>query len=88
MGRSRPEEDSLPTDDETDSTTDVDEDDSSDDSDDDTDDEAWVFDDEEQRPPEYYLAESADLDVTRLRQRRYRPKTQGRLDWVKEHWDR
>jgi hypothetical protein len=75
-------------DDEPDGTTDVDSDTFSNNGADDTDDEASLFDDEEQRPPEYYLAESAGLDVSRLRQQRYSPKTQGRLDWVKEHWDR
>jgi hypothetical protein len=34
-----------------------------------------LFADEKQRPPEYYLAESANLDISRLRQRRYSPKT-------------
>jgi hypothetical protein len=75
-------------DDESDSSTDVDSDIFSDRSDEDTDDEASLFDEEEQHPPEYYLAESASLDASRLRQRRYSPKIQGRLDWVKEHWDR
>jgi hypothetical protein len=75
-------------DDETDSTTDVDSDIFSDRSDHDTDDEASLFDEEELHPPEHYLVESASLDVLRLRQRRYSPKTQGRFDWVKEHWDR
>jgi hypothetical protein len=55
-------------------------------SDSDTDDEAWLSDDEGPQPPEYYLAEAASLDVKRLRQRRYSPKTQERLDWVKDHW--
>jgi hypothetical protein len=75
-------------DDESDSTTGVDSVTFSNNGDDDTDDEASLFGDEEQRPPEYYLAESAGLDVSRLRQQRYSPKTQERLDWVKEHWDR
>lgn len=57
-------------------------------SDSDTDDEAWLFDDVCRRPPEHYLAEAASLDVKRLRQRRYSPKTQERLDWVKDHWHR
>jgi hypothetical protein len=57
----------------------------SDESDSDTDGEAWLSDDEEQRPPEYYLAEVSNLDVKRLRQRQYSPKTQERLDWVKDH---
>ena len=55
-------------------------------SDSDTDVEACLSDDEGPRPPEHYLAEAASLDVKRLRQRRYSPKTQERLDWVKDHW--
>jgi hypothetical protein len=92
----------LPIDDEFDSTSDSDLDsifDSSDDeadtasdtdlevgnnTDDDDDD---LFDGEVRHPPEYYIAASANLDVGRLRQKRYSPKTQGRLDWVKEHHD-
>ena len=46
-----------------------------------------LFDGEVRHPPEYYLAASANLDVGRLRQKRYSPKTQGRLDWVKDHHD-
>ncbi|PQE05392.1 C2H2 finger domain-containing protein [Rutstroemia sp. NJR-2017a BBW] len=57
----------------------------SDETDSDTEEE-WLFDDEGQRPPEFYLSEAADLNVKRLRQRRYSPKTQERLDWVKDHW--
>jgi hypothetical protein len=56
-------------------------------SDDDTDDEASLFNDEEEYSLKHYLAKSAGLDVLRLRQRRYAPKTQARLNWVKEHWD-
>jgi hypothetical protein len=55
-------------------------------SDSNTDDEAYLSDDKGPQPPEYYLAEAASLDVKRLRQRRYSPKTQERLDWVKDHW--
>ena len=55
--------------------------------DDDTDDESWLFDDEVQHPPEHYLAEAEELDVQRLRQRRYSPKTQVQLDRVKLQWD-
>ena len=85
------------TDDETDSLFDESDDDAADtddteilsnESDSDTDDEAWLSDDEGPRPPEYYLAEAAGLDVKRLRQRRYSPKTQERLDWVRDHWHR
>jgi hypothetical protein len=46
----------------------------------DTDNELCLSEDEEQRPPEYYLAESENLDVQRLRQRQYSPKTQDQLD--------
>jgi len=46
-----------------------------------------LFDDEARHPPEYYLAASANLNVGRLRQKRYSPKTQGRFDWVKDHHD-
>jgi hypothetical protein len=42
---------------------------------------------EVRHPPEYYLAAAANLDVGRLRQKRYSPKTQERLDWVKDHHD-
>ena len=84
------------TDDETDSLFDESDDDAdtddteilSNESDSDTDEEAWLSDDEGPRPPEYYLAEAAGLNVKRLRQRRYSPKTQERLDWVKDHWHR
>jgi len=71
--------------DETDITTDYDIDSLLENSDDDTDDEASFFDDKELHPPEYYLNRAANLDPQRLRQKRYKPKTQGRLDWVKEH---
>jgi hypothetical protein len=46
-----------------------------------------LFDDEVRYPPEFYLAAEANLDVGRLRQKRYSPKTQERLDWVKDHHD-
>ena len=52
-----------------------------------TDDEDDLFDDEVRHPPEYYIAAEANLDVGRLRQKRYSPKTQSRLDWVKDHHD-
>jgi hypothetical protein len=66
---------------ETDITTyDNDTDSLSGDSDDDTDDEESLFDDEEQHPPEYYLNGAAKLDPKRLRQKRYRERTQARLD--------
>lgn len=49
------------------------------------DDDDDLFDDEVRHPPEYYIAKSDNLDAGRLRQKRYGPKTQERLDWVKEH---
>ena len=49
-------------------------------SDSNTDSEACLSDDKGPRPLEYYLAEAVSLDVKRLRQRRYSPKTQERLD--------
>ena len=51
------------------------------------DDDDDLFDGEVRHPPEYYIAASANLDVGRLRQKRYSPKTQARLDVVKEHHD-
>jgi hypothetical protein len=99
MTLSRHNEDSPSTDDESDGTTDNETGSLFDESDDDTDDtddteilpdesdsEACSSDEEGPRPPEYYLAEAANLNVKRLRQRRYSPKTQDRLDWVKDHW--
>jgi hypothetical protein len=45
-----------------------------------TNDDDDLFDDKVQHLPKYYLAASANLDVGRLWQKRYSPKTQGRLD--------
>ncbi|OJD10005.1 hypothetical protein ACJ73_09982, partial [Blastomyces percursus] len=42
---------------------------------------------EEEHLPEHYLEEEANLDPSSLRQRRYSPRTQEKLDWVKEHWE-
>jgi hypothetical protein len=53
--------------------------------DDDTDDDASLFDDEVRHPPEHYLIAAANLDVKRLRQQRFSPKTRDRLIVVKEH---
>jgi len=61
-------------DNESNSSTDVDSNIFSDRGDKNTDDETSLFDEEEQHSPEYYLTESASLDVSRLRQRRYSPK--------------
>jgi hypothetical protein len=74
--------------DETDITTDYDIDSFLENSDDDANDEASLFDGEELHPPEYYLNGAANLDPQRLRQKRYKNKTQDRLDWVKEHCTR
>lgn len=73
-------------DDETDITSDTEPESLSEEVDSDTDDD--LFDDEVRHPPEHYLAAAANLDVRRLRQRRYSPRTQARLDWVKDHHNR
>jgi hypothetical protein len=75
MTQSQQNEDFLPSDDETDGTTDDEFDSLFDKSDGDSDSEAWLSDDEEQRPPEYYLTGASNLDVKQLRQRRYSLKT-------------
>lgn len=62
--------------------------DSSENSTDDTDDDSFCGDDEEQHPTEYYLAEAECLDTSQLRQRRYSPKTQEKLDETRGYWDR
>ena len=71
--------------DETNNTTDDGTDSLFEESDDDTDVEEWLFDDEGRHPLEHYLSEAANLDVGRLRQKRYSPRTQRQLDWVREH---
>ncbi|EGE80241.2 hypothetical protein BDDG_03182 [Blastomyces dermatitidis ATCC 18188] len=50
------------------------------------DDGEWLQNQEEEHPPEYYLQLAASLDTSKLRQLRYSPNTQARLDWVEEHW--
>jgi len=70
-------------DDEADSGTDTDLDSLLAEEDSDADDD--LYDDEVRHPPEHYRANAANLDVQRLRQRRYSPKTQAQLDRVKEH---
>jgi hypothetical protein len=55
---------------------------------DDSDDGDWLQNGEEESPPEHYLAKEANLDPSTLRQRRYSPKTQERLDYVREHWEK
>ncbi|KAH8670388.1 hypothetical protein BGZ60DRAFT_515044 [Tricladium varicosporioides] len=44
-----------------------------------------LFGGEVRHPPEYCIAKSESLDIGRLRQKRYSPKTQDALAWVKEH---
>jgi hypothetical protein len=56
------------------------------DGDDDPDDD--FVDDEGQLPPEHYLAEAEDLDVSQLRQKRYSDGTQERLDETRVYWNR
>ena len=53
----------------------------------DSDDDDDLFDDEVRHPPEHYRVNAANLDVQRLRQKRYSPKTQAQLDRVKKHHD-
>ena len=57
-------------------------------SEDESEDELASEDKEEQLPPEYYLQEAESLDVSQLRQKRYSPKTQERLDETQDFWDR
>ncbi|EDN08178.1 predicted protein [Histoplasma mississippiense (nom. inval.)] len=45
-------------------------------------------DDEGQLPPEHYLALAESLDVSQLRQKRYSPKTQEKLDEICDYWER
>ncbi|KAL1980087.1 hypothetical protein VTN96DRAFT_4676 [Rasamsonia emersonii] len=81
-----------PSNDSSDSDTEPNRDDSDDDSDDSSDDDAF-YDDEEQHPPEYYLllatlshlAEADRLDVSQLRQQRYSPKTQKKLEETRDY---
>lgn len=62
--------------------------DGSDSSVDDTDNDSLCGDDEEQHSTEYYLTEAECLDVSQLRQRRYSPKTQEKLNETRDYWDR
>ncbi|OGE48455.1 hypothetical protein PENARI_c028G03021 [Penicillium arizonense] len=45
-------------------------------------------DEEKQLPPEHYLQEAECLDVSQLRQKRYSPRTQDKLDETRDYWDR
>lgn len=62
--------------------------DSDDESDDESEDELAPEDEEEQLSPESYLKEAEALDISQLRQRRYSPKTQERLDEAQYFWDK
>lgn len=50
-------------------------------------DELGLDDEDEQLSPEYFLQEAESLDVSQLRQKRYSPKTQERLDETRELWE-
>ncbi|KAI3032155.1 hypothetical protein CBS147353_919 [Aspergillus niger] len=58
-------------------------------SDDDPSDDDSILDDEEwqELPAEHYLQEAECLDVSRLRQKRYSPRTQEKLDETREYWN-
>ena len=45
-------------------------------------------DEDKQLPPEHYLQEAECLDVSLLRQKRYSPRTQEKLDETREYWDK
>lgn len=61
--------------------------DGSDSSMDDTNDDLLCGDDEEQDSTEYYLTETECLDMSQLRQQRYSPKTQKKLNETWDYWD-
>ncbi|KAL2802972.1 hypothetical protein BJX63DRAFT_90216 [Aspergillus granulosus] len=63
--------------------------DSDDDLDDHSDDDSILDDEEGQElPAGYYLKEAECLDVSQLRQKRYSPRTQDKLDETRGYWDR
>ncbi|EDN09613.1 conserved hypothetical protein [Histoplasma mississippiense (nom. inval.)] len=45
-------------------------------------------DDDGQLPPEHYLALAESLDIAQLRQKRYSPRTQEKLDETRGYWER
>ena len=53
-----------------------------------SDDSILDYEEEQELPAEYYLQEAECLDVARLRQKRYSPRTQDKLDETREYWDR
>ena len=67
----------------TDSSTSSDSDSSSE-----SEDDLALEDEEKQLPPEHYLQEAECLDVSLLRQKRYSPRTQEKLDETREYWDK
>ena len=69
-----------------DNDSDTDLEDSESDDDDEQDEES--FNDEGELPPEHYLAEAENLDVSQLRQKRYSDTTQEKLDETRVYWDR
>ncbi|CRG88250.1 Threonine--tRNA ligase [Talaromyces islandicus] len=71
-----------------DSATDLDPDSDSEDPDDESDSEDDEAVDEGQLSAEEYLAKAEQLDVSQLRQKRYSPKTQEKLDETGEYWNR
>jgi hypothetical protein len=64
--------------------------DSGGDNSDDSDNDSILDDGEEERELSalHYLQEAECLDVSQLRQRRYSPKTQAKLDETRDYWDR
>ncbi|KAL4801337.1 hypothetical protein BDV18DRAFT_167573 [Aspergillus unguis] len=60
----------------------------SEESDDDDEQDEESFNDEGELPPEHYLAEAENLDVSQLRQKRYSDTTQEKLDETRVYWDR
>jgi hypothetical protein len=56
--------------------------------DDESDSDDEYLNDEGQLPPEHYIAEALNLDVSQLRQKRYSECTQGKLDETTMYWNR
>ncbi|KKZ67419.1 hypothetical protein EMCG_06914 [[Emmonsia] crescens] len=54
----------------------------------DSDDDGEWLQNTEDHSPEHYIQLEASLEPSTLRQLRYSPNTQARLDWVEEHWER
>ncbi|KOC10147.1 hypothetical protein AFLA70_213g001581 [Aspergillus flavus AF70] len=77
-------------DDATDESSDSASDPDSDDDPEDLSDDDSILDDEEERelPAAYFLQEAECLDVSQLRQKRYSPRTQIKLDETRDYWDR